>query len=932
MILGEIIQPWGESMEEHSWHALQKELVIQSLKTSAQEGLSGREAKSRLEACGYNELLEKKKVPLWHMLLAQFQDFMVLVLLGATLVSALLGEFSDAVTIMTIVIINAVLGFVQECRAEKSLAALKELAAPVSRVIRGGLEQKVPSRELVPGDIIVLEAGDRLPADGRLIETVNLEVEEAALTGESVPVKKLAEKVYNSGTVLGDRKNMVFMGTSVTRGRGLAAITGTGMVTEMGRIAGMIQAVEEEDTPLQRRLDHLGKYLVWGCLVVCGVVVMTGVLRGEAIFLMAMSGISLAVAAIPEGLPAIVTVALALGVQRMIRRNAIVRKLPAVETLGCTTVICSDKTGTLTQNEMTVRRIFTSGGSVCLSGSGYDPRGRFMRGDSEFDPRRDKGLHWTLLIGTLCNNSKLAQNGTSIAGLWRKATGGKTPQWSVHGDPTEGALAVAAAKANLWRDQLEKEQIRIAENPFESERKCMSVVYKNRAGSKTAYVKGAPDTILDLCSYLFADGKEIPMTEEWRRKILAANDEMAGGALRVLGMAYRRMPDNRVDFSVEEVERALTFVGLAGMIDPPREEVKAAIEVCRNAGIKTVMITGDHQSTALAIARELNMTGEEGKAISGAELEKLSDGELEDIIETVPVFARVSPAHKLRIVRALKRAGHIVAMTGDGVNDAPAVKEADIGISMGKTGTEVTKEASAMVLADDNFATIVAAIEEGRGIYDNIRKFIRYLLACNIGEVLTMFVAALAGLPVPILPIQILWINLVTDGLPAMALGVEPTDRDIMYRMPRHPQESIFSRGLKRKIIWRGIQIGFSTVAVFAVALCLRENLMLARTMAFTTLVVSQLMYVFDCKSEIRSIFDTDLCNNMYLVGAVCCSLSMQLMVIYLPFFQICFNTVPLNLGDWGIVVLVSGWTFITGYARRFLYGFRPRKMSYTKI
>lgn len=913
---------------EENWHALDKDSVISLLKTDQFAGLSAHEFQSRLAALGYNELVEKQKTPLWKMLLTQFQDFMVLVLLGATLVSAFLGEYSDAVTIMAIVVVNAILGFVQEYRAEKSLEALKQLTAPFSRVIRGGIEQKVPARELVPGDIIVIEAGDRLPADGRLIEAVNLEIEEAALTGESVPVRKTADRVYTWDTGLGDQKNMVFVGTSVTRGRGIAVLTATGMGTEMGRIAGMIQAAEEQDTPLQRRLDQLGKYLVWGCLGVCGVVVLTGIVRGESIFLMAMSGISLAVAAIPEGLPAIVTVALALGVQRMIKRNAIVRKLPAVETLGCTTVICSDKTGTLTQNEMTVRKIFTSAGVVCLSGSGYDPRGQFLRGKQEFNPRGDKALYWTLLIGILCNNSKVAQDGSSLAGLWRKATGKQAPQWSVHGDPTEGALAVAGAKANLWREQLEKEQIRIAENPFESERKCMSVVYKNLAGSKTAYVKGAPDTIVNLCSYLFIGGKEIPLHDQWKEKILAANDEMASEALRVLGMAYKRMPDNRTDFSAEEVERGLTFVGLAGMIDPPREEVKQAIAVCRKAGIKTVMITGDHRNTALAIARELNMAEEAGKALSGAELEQLSDAELGKTIAKVSVFARVSPTHKLRIVRALKQAGHIVAMTGDGVNDAPAVKEADIGIAMGKTGTEVTKEASAMVLADDNFATIVAAVEEGRGIYDNIRKFIRYLLACNIGEVLTMFIATLAGLPIPILPIQILWVNLVTDGLPAMALGVEPIDADIMCRTPRHPRESVFSRGLKRKIIWRGVQIGLSTVGVFLAALYTRDNMDLARTMAFTTLVVSQLMYVFDCKSEIRSIFETNICNNMYLIAAVCCSLSMQLMVIYIPFLQVCFNTVPLDFADWAIVLLVSGWTFITGYARRLLGG-HTCKMSY---
>jgi P-type Ca2+ transporter type 2C len=918
-------------MEERNWHALENDLVIHSLRTDRFQGLTGKEVKHRLDTIGFNELIEKPKASVWKMLAEQFEDFMVLVLLGATLVSAFLGEYSDAITIMAIVVTNAILGFVQEFKAEKSMEALKQLTAPTSRVIRGGIEQRISARELVPGDLIILEAGDRLAADGRLVEAINLEVEESALTGESVPVRKNADKLFAPETGLGDRRNMVYVGTSVTRGRGLAAIIATGMSTEMGRIAGMIQEVEEEDTPLQRRLDQLGKYLVWGCLGVCGVVVATGVLRGESVFLMAMSGISLAVAAIPEGLPAIVTVALALGVQRMIKRNAIVRKLPAVETLGCTTVICSDKTGTLTQNEMTVRKIYTSKGVFLLSGRGYDPRGQFFLGEQEFDPRKDKSVHLALTIGTLCNNSTLVQNGVSVTGLWRKMTGRETQQWCINGDPTEGALVVAGAKASLWRDQLEKEQMRIAENPFESDRKRMSVVYKNQAGSKMVYVKGAPDTILDLCSHIYENGKEVPLTAEWRAKIVATNDEMANDALRVLGTAYKRLSDNAADFTCDEIERNLVFVGLAGMIDPPREEVKHAIEVCKCAGIKTAMITGDHKNTALAIAKELNMVDEEGKAITGAELECLSDAELEKISNSILVYARVSPTHKLRIVRALKRAGHIVAMTGDGVNDAPAIKEADIGIAMGKTGTEVTKEASAMVLADDNFATIVAAVEEGRGIYDNIRKFIRYLLACNIGEVLTMFLAALAGLPLPILPIQILWVNLVTDGLPAMALGVEPTDRDIMYRAPRHPQESIFSRGLKNKIIWRGVQIGISTVGIFVATLYLKGDLAFARTMAFTTLVISQLIYVFDCKSETRSIYDTNLFNNIYLVAAVLCSFMMQVCVLYVPFFQSCFNTVPLTVTDWGMVFLVAGWTFIVGYGRRILFGYSPKRVLYNK-
>lgn len=901
-------------MNNNKWHARSFEETLKSWVTDEVNGLSSNEVQNRLHKFGFNEMKEKKTSPWWQRFFAQFQDFMVLVLLAATLISACLGEYADAITILAIVLINAVLGFVQEYRAEQSMQALKKLAAPTAHVIRNGNLQQVPARELVPGDILSLEAGDKLAADGRLFDAQNLEIEEATLTGESLPVRKIANRKFNDDAPLGDRKNMVYSGTSVTRGRGKAVVCATGMSTEVGHIAGMIQSDEHEQTPLEKRLEHLGRWLVWGCLVICLIVVATGVAKGEPLFLMCMSGISLAVAAIPEGLPAIVTVALAIGVQRMIKRNAIVRKLPAVETLGCTTVICSDKTGTLTQNEMTVRKIFTGSITYDISGTGYDIKGNFLSNNKTVNPSDDATLNNCLLVSSLCNNSVLKRNNVGITGLWRRKN---SNAWSVEGDPTEGALLVAAAKAGIWRTEVEKNQRRIAEIPFESERRRMSVIYDRNDGTSVMYIKGAPDTILELCTHYFEENKENTLTPEKLSSISNANDQMTSDALRVLALAYRRLPKEDAYNPTEEIENSLVFVGLIGMIDPPREEVKPAIATCRQAGIKTVMITGDHRNTAVAIAKELKIYAEgEHQSLTGLELDSLSDTELAQVVNKVTVYARVSPAHKLRIVKALKRHGHIVAMTGDGVNDAPAIKEADIGIAMGVTGTEVTKEASSMILADDNFASIVAAVEEGRGIYDNIRKFIRYLLSCNLGEVLTMFVAALAGLPIPLLPVQILWVNLVTDGLPAMALGVDPNDRDIMNRPPRNPRESVFSRGLSRKIVTRGIQIGFSTVLVFAAVYLLKNDLALARTMAFCTLVFSQMFHVFDCRSEIFTIFEAGFFRNKFLILAASISVCMQLSVIYSPFLQEIFETVPLGLNDWLVILTVSGWTSILNLLR----------------
>lgn len=904
-------------MNKEKWYTCTPEEVLKFWQTNSLEGLSSAEARGRLEKFGHNELAEKAKPAWWKRFLAQFQDFMVLVLLGATLISAFLGEYADAITILLIVFMNAILGFMQEYRAEQSLAALKKLASFTARVVRNGMMQQIPARELVPGDLLVVEAGDKLSVDARLLTVHNLEVEEAALTGESSVVRKTTERNYREDIPLGDRKNMVFSGTSVVKGRGKAIVCATGMDTEVGQIADMIQTTAEEATPLQRRLEHLGKWLVGGCVGICLVVVLTGVIRGESLLLMCMAGISLAVAAIPEGLPAIVTVALGLGVQRMIKQQAIIRKLPAVETLGCTTVICSDKTGTLTQNAMTVRQIYAAGRQYEVTGTGYDIKGSIVLDGQPVEGDSASTLQHCLTIGVLCNNSVVKQNAVAITGIWRNKT---EKGWSVEGDPTEGALIVAAAKAGIWLNDLEKTQKRIAEIPFEAERRRMSVVCRDHNSNHLLYVKGAPDTILELCRYYHTDAGPASINPEYLTQVSRIYEQMSAGALRVLAVAYRRLTPVQAQNPDETLENELIFAGFIGMIDPPREEVKTSIALCREAGIKTVMITGDHKNTAIAIAQELNMYKDnQHKILTGKEIDGMNEAELDKIVNQVAVYARVSPAHKLKIVRALKRRGHIVAMTGDGINDAPAIKEADIGVAMGIAGTDVTKEASSMVLADDNFATIVAAVKEGRGIYENIRKFIRYLLACNIGEVLTMFLAALLGLPMPLLPVQILWVNLVTDGLPAMALGVDPGDANVMQRPPRQPGESVFSRGLSRKIIGRGIQIGLSTLLVFSVIYYIQNDLVSARTAAFATLVYCQMFHVFDCRSETVTIFELTFTSNLYLLIAVVSSSIMQLAVMYVPFLQAIFSTVPLSWENWALVLIVSGWTLLMNILKHLL-------------
>jgi len=909
------------------WHTLEPASLFEAFRVDPGRGLSRRDAAGRLQRYGANAIVRRRQTSPAVIFLSQFKDFMIMVLLGATLISALLGEVADAITITAIVLLNAVLGFIQEYRAERSLEALQELSAPRARVRRDGMLLEIAAAELVPGDIIELEAGDRVPADARLVELAFLQVDESVLTGESLPVSKTLSVGRATSSNPGDCQNMVYMGTSITGGRGLACVVATGMRTEIGRIAGMMQRITVEATPLQVRLEQLGRWLVLACLAVCAAVSLTGIIRGEPVYTMFMAGVSLAVAAIPEGLPAIVTVALALGVQRMVRRNALIRKLPAVETLGCATVICSDKTGTLTENKMTVRQLYLGGRQLTVTGGGYAPEGDFLAAGRKVEPANDPDLRLLLEAGVFCNNAQLEEENAAGVGAVRKVMkllSAAKSVWAVRGDPTEGALLVAAAKAGLALPGQRYQ--RVGEIPFDSDRKRMSVLCRGPQGESVLFLKGAPESTIDRCGTIAVGGKISKLDPAGRSKLLAANEAMAGDALRVLAVAYRRLPGLPAAIEAEDLEKDLVFLGLVGMVDPPRPEVKAAVEKCRRAGIRTVMVTGDHLATAVAVAREIGLLSDASDVLSGADVDAMSEADLARSAATVNVYARVSPRHKLRIVKALRRGGQVVAMTGDGVNDAPAVKEADIGIAMGRTGTDVTKEAAAMVLLDDNFATIVAAIEEGRGIYDNIRKFIRYLLACNVGEVLTMFLAALTGMPLPLLPVQVLWVNLVTDGLPAIALGVDPAEKDIMQRPPRGIKESIFARGLARKIYGRGLLIGVSTVAVFAGCLYgAGASLMRARTLAFATLVLCQLVHVFDCRSERRSLLELNWLTNISLLLAVLCSLAMTLAAIYVPQLQTVFETVGLSAAEWLLVLFVAGAGSIAVGLRRVLLAWRLR-------
>ena len=873
--------------------------VVQYSKTDLKIGLSSPEVKKRLDEVGPNQLEEQKGRTPWDMFLGQFKDVLVLILLISALVSFILGEVSDAMVIAIILILNATLGVVQEYKAEKSLAALKKMTTPNALVIRDGKQARIEATQLVPGDIVLLESGDHIPADLRLSMVTSLKIQEAVLTGESLPVEKTAEiidkdNISTGDQDTGDQDNMAFMGTAVISGRGRGIVVATGMKTEMGQIAGMLEEQKQEDTPLQKKLNQVGKKLGLIILVVVGLVVLIGSLRGIKFFEMFLIGISLAVAAVPEGLPAVVTVVLALGVQRMIKKNVIVRRLPAVETLGATTVICSDKTGTLTQNQMTVRKLVLPEKNIEVEGEGYRPVGKFYQSEQEIQPQTDPDLSLLLRGAVLCNNAELQKNN-------------ENNQWEIIGDPTEGALVVTAAKAGYDKKKLEQDYPRVKEFPFDSDRKQMSTLHQTPDGSQIIFVKGAPDQVISFCTYYQKNGTKEEMGESIKNKVLAQNRELAVEALRVLAIAYRLVDKENLDEikEIKDAEKELIFLGLIAMIDPPRKEAIESVKTCLRAGIHPIMITGDYSLTAKAIASELGIYHSGDRIITGEELEKMSPSELEEAVGNTTIFARVSPRHKRRIVSALQKNKQVVAMTGDGVNDAPALKESDIGIAMGITGTDVTKEASDMILTDDNFASIVGAVEEGRKIYQNIKKFIHYLISCNLGEIITIAGAIFIGLPYPLIPIQILWVNLVTDGLPALALGLDPAEKDIMQMPPRDPNKGIFSGKMGFNIFSQGIFIGLLSLSAFYIGISF-YSLEIARTMAFATLSFSQLAQSLNARSQKFSIFRIGLFTNLYLIMAIFISGLLQFLVMVIPSLQVIFKTVWLDLNQWWIVVTLS--------------------------
>ncbi|MDW7992538.1 MAG: cation-translocating P-type ATPase [Anaerolineae bacterium] len=859
------------------WHTRTVEDVLSELQTTP-DGLSSAEAARRLTQYGPNELQEVRRISPWSILLAQFKNVLIIILLIAVALSAILGHAVEAIAITVIILFAAGLGFIQEYRAERALEALREMAAPTATVLRDGDDVEIPARELVPGDVILLEVGDRVPADARLIEAVNLQAEESALTGESVPVEKLTAPLPKADLPIGDRRNMVYAGTVVTYGRGRAVVVATGMQTEFGKIAQLLQTVESGRTPLQENLDKTGHVLARAALVVVALIVSLGLIRGQPFLDMFIFGIALAVAVVPEALPAVVTISLAIGVQRMVKRNALVRRLPAVETLGSVTVICSDKTGTLTTGEMTARRLYVAGRFLDVSGAGYAPQGTFSENGRTVDPS-DPDLQALLRAATLASDARLAQ------------TNGR---WHIKGDPTEGALVVAAAKAGLHKPDLEQMYPRIGEIPFTSETKRMTTLHETSEGP-VAYSKGAPEVILASCTHQWLNGTVVPLDSATREKILQIAQDMANEALRVLAVAYK--PNTRL----EDAEREMIFLGLVGMLDAPRPEVKAAIRTCEQAGIKPVMITGDHPVTALAVARELGML-KTGKVVTGSELEAMSDEELEREVENIEVYARVSPAHKLRVVTALQKRGHIVAMTGDGVNDAPALKKADIGVAMGITGTDVSKEAADMTLLDDNFASIVAAVEEGRTIFGNIKKYLMYLLSSNVGEILLMAGASLLGLPLPLTAVQILYVNLATDGLPALALSVDPPDPDLMRRKPRNPRTSILSRPVVALMATGGIWSAIVNLSLFTWAINSGRSAAEAMTMTFVSLVLIQFFKAYNFRSDYHSVFVRPFANK-WLNLAILWELTLLCVVVYLPLLHKPFGTYSLPLIDWAIVL-----------------------------
>lgn len=879
--------------EDIAWHSQEANEVAAKFDTHLQRGLTAEEAASRLARHGPNQLREIPRPGFWRMLLDQFNSFLVLILIAASLVSFLLGDYIEAIAILAIVILNAVLGVVQESKAEEALAALRRMTAPEAQVVRDGHRQTIPAPDLVPGDLILLESGNYVPADVRLIESVNLQIDEASLTGESIAVRKRAEVVLDREIPLGDRGNSAYMGTLVTYGRGRGMVFATGMYTQIGLIAEMIQSYEEEPTPLQIRLNQLGRWLGVICLSLCGVIFLVGLLRGVEWLEMFMVAVSLAIAAVPEGLPAVVTIVLAVGMQRMIKRHALLRKLPAVETLGSATVICADKTGTMTQNQMVVVRLWADDSLLSVTGEGYGPEGEFRRDGQTVDLEEYPGAQILLRGALLCNDAYLETSGLDTQRSYRLV-----------GDPTEGALVVAAAKAGLWKEEVEEAQPRLAEVPFEAERKRMTTIHPDSTTEGyLAYTKGAPDVVLQLCDRLYLRGREEPLTPERRDEIAQVNASLAGQALRLLGVAYRRLKELPEEPQADQIERDLVFVGLLGMIDPPRPEAREAIVLARKAGIRTIMITGDYPNTAMAIAKDLGLFRKDGGLLTGAELDRMDETEFATRVEEFDVYARVSPQHKVRIVEALKAKGHVVAMTGDGANDAPALKRADIGVAMGVTGSDVSKETSDMVLTDDNYASIVSAVEEGRIIYSNIRKFVFYLLSCNAAEILVIFLAMMVGWPLPLTAIQLLVLNLITDGAPALALGLEKGEPDIMERPPRPVDEPVINREMSWGIIIQGVAITTITLAAFRVGLnWFPNNLPAAQTMAFATLSLSELLRAYTSRSERYSIWSIGPLSNRYMQWATLASLAALLAIIYLPFLDPIFDTTFLGPREWAVM------------------------------
>jgi len=888
-----------------AWHAIAGDEVLKELQVDLGEGLGSGRAADLLAELGPNELDEAPRPTFWQMLWDQMNNFVVILLIVASIISALLGENLEAGAIMAIVILNAILGIVQESRAEEALAALQKLAAPDAHVIRDGHRQIIPARELVPGDIVLLEAGNYVPADMRLLQSMNLKVEEAALTGESVPVQKVDDLVLEADATLGDRRNSAFMGTLVSYGRGAGVVVSTGMKTQIGLIASMIQSVETDETPLQKRLDQLGKTLGWAALFICALVFGIGWLRGYDPLDMFIIAVSLAIAAVPEGLPAVVTISLALGMREMVSRNALIRRLASVETLGSATVICSDKTGTLTQNEMTVTQISIDGKDIHITGTGYMPQGEFNIDGKTIDIRDYPAATTALWVGALNNDALLEHDDGT---------------YKMIGDPTEGSIIVAAAKADKDYQELSEDYPRVQEIPFDSVRKRMTTIHHvldphredfspfvddSQKDNYVVAVKGAPDVILELChKYQTFDDNQADMTETVRERIRTANDEMAGKALRVIAVAYKVIEELPSELTPEGMEKDLIFAGLVGMIDPARSEVGESLAVAAKAGIRTIMITGDYPQTARAIAETIGLIEPDQQVISGAELNQMGDGALREKIQSVSVYARVSPEHKVRIVDALQSHDEVVAMTGDGVNDAPAIKRADIGVAMGITGTDVAKETADMVLTDDNYTSIVSAVEQGRIIYSNIRKFVYYLLSCNVAEIMVIFLGTLIAKTSPLTAIQLLWLNLVTDGAPALALGTEKGDPDTMDRMPRPKDEPIINRFMQVGILIQTLAITSVTLIAYFMGLNLHpEQPEFAEAMAFATLSLSELVRAYTARSEYYPVHKIGIFSNRNMNWAVLLSMVLIFAVIYVPFLNPIFNTVPLGWQQWQVLL-----------------------------